>query len=124
MGRYCARLVGHREGSRLTRDRIDYFHFALKPGQDSVTRAKVKLLGPCFKTGQAEPDLLAADDRTKHRNSNAAATDEALDTVSAFLRQTPNRTETAQHSGLLALPPRSSTQAKPGFVSLVGAPGE
>ena len=33
----------------------------LEPIQDWVTRAHVRLLGPCFKTGQMDTDLLAID---------------------------------------------------------------
>lgn len=50
-----------------------------KPNQDCVTRAQVRLLGPCFKTGQVGTDLLATDcTRTpsitaQHRRTNATS---------------------------------------------------
>jgi hypothetical protein len=51
-----------------------------------VTRARVRLLGPCFKTGQVDTDLLAVD---CHANIRAARIRRA--TPAAFRRKAPKQ---------------------------------
>jgi hypothetical protein len=47
------------------------------PIQDRATRAHVRLLGPCFKTGQVDTDLLAIDCSSTHRYCRQRPTSKA-----------------------------------------------
>ena len=95
------------------RNTINFTFIApLWPEQDRVTRVLVRLLGPCFKTGQVDTDLLAIDCHTctettdnidrpamqtfraKHRKYRKANTCLDYRTVQVLCLHTPHKRRT------------------------------